>query len=46
MGTMAKKINLLLVEVGISKQELAQRLGRQLYFSGYWKANLILDGFS
>lgn len=27
MGTMAKKINLLLVEVGISKQELAQRLG-------------------
>lgn len=27
MGTMAKKINLLLIEVGIEKQELAKRLG-------------------
>jgi DNA-binding Xre family transcriptional regulator len=27
MGTMAKKINLLLIEAGITKQELAQRLG-------------------
>ncbi len=26
MGTMAKKINMLLIETGISKQELAQRL--------------------
>lgn len=27
MGTMAKKINVLLIETGISKQELARRLG-------------------
>ena len=27
MGTMAKKINMLLIETGISKQELARRLG-------------------
>lgn len=27
MGTMAKKINMLLIEMGITKQELAQRLG-------------------
>lgn len=27
MGTMTKKINMLLIEVGISKQELARRLG-------------------
>ena len=27
MGTMAKKINILLIETGISKQELAKRLG-------------------
>lgn len=27
MGTMAKKINMLLIEIGITKQELAQRLG-------------------
>ena len=27
MGTMAKKINLLLIEVGMTKQELARRLG-------------------
>ena len=27
MGTMAKKINMLLIETGISKKELAQRLG-------------------
>ncbi len=27
MGTMSKKINLLLIETGISKQELARRLG-------------------
>lgn len=27
MGTMAKKINMLLIEVGMTKQELAQRLG-------------------
>ncbi len=27
MGTMAKKINVLLIETGISKQELAKRLG-------------------
>ena len=26
MGTMAKKINMLLIETGISKKELAQRL--------------------
>lgn len=27
MGTMAKKISMLLIEVGITKQELAKRLG-------------------
>lgn len=27
MGTMAKKINMLLIEMDITKQELAQRLG-------------------
>lgn len=27
MGTMAKKINMLLIEIGITKQELARRLG-------------------
>ena len=27
MGTMAKKINMLLIEAGITKQELARRLG-------------------
>ena len=27
MGMMAKKINMLLIETGITKQELAQRLG-------------------
>ena len=27
MGTMAKKINMLLIEMGITKKELAQRLG-------------------
>lgn len=27
MGTMSKKINMLLIEIGITKQELAQRLG-------------------
>lgn len=27
MGTMAKKINILLIETGITKQELAKRLG-------------------
>ena len=27
MGTMAKKINVLLIETGITKRELAQRLG-------------------
>lgn len=27
MGTMAKKINMLLIEAGITKQELAKRLG-------------------